>query len=282
MNPSADPQPWIETFRELVRHYALPLEPSAPLGITCLLAVLGGLFLVFRGAKSERMIVSCFAAVFGGYVGWQVAELVGVPGPIAMSVLGVVLTLIAFRTYRYWLAVGSVVVLFAAALMFQLGRGDLTRYLPKEQGLQRDGGVRPPPSPEDQQRNLHDQAAVQIEKMKELVVGELTGLGPLGWLVPLLAAIVGVMLAVWALRIFVVIWLGLIGAIGSVLGAVTLLTSAWPSVRDAVLSDPRITAGAMAALWILGLIFQAKQARLPKRLPVPLPAGAQKAGAPGA
>lgn len=268
MTTPVDHKAWIQTLQELLHYYVPPLEPAAPLVVSCLAAIAAGLFLAFRSARSERMVVSCFAFLLGGWIGWRASEWIGTPGPISMAVVGVLLTVLAYRTYRIWLAGGSVVVLFLAAVTLQLGRGDLTRYLPTaDQGGQRieDGMITELPTAEDQVKKLHNQAAVQYEKFKEKLVEELKALGPVGWLIPLAGCILGAVLAYWALRVFSVVWMGLLGAILAVLGATTLLCAQWPDLRASVFAEPRVTFGSIGVLWLLGLILQAKEARLPKR-----------------
>lgn len=268
MDPSSDPKAWLQTLQELLHYYVPPLEASAPLVAGCLAAIFAGLFLVFRSAKSERMVVCCFAFLLGGWIGWKASELIGLPGPITMAVVGVILTIISYRTYRIWLAGGSVVVLFLAAVVFQLGRGDLSRYLPTlDQSNERiqGGMITELPEPDEQLRRLHEQASVQYEKFKEKVSAELKALGPVGWIIPLVAAIIGAALAFWALRIFSVVWMGLFGAMLAVLAGEALLCAQWPELREKLFREPLLSIGVIVGLWLVGLILQAKEARLPKR-----------------
>lgn len=268
MDPAADPKSWLTTLQDLLHYYVPPLEPSAPFVVGCLAAIAAGLFLVFRSARSERMVVCCFAFLLGGWIGWKASELIGTPGPISMAVVGVILTVISYRTYRIWLAGGSVVVLFLAAVVFQLGRGDLTRYLPTlDQANERikGGMITGLPGPDEQMRSLHEQAAVQYEKFKEKVSIELKALGPVGWIIPFAAALIGAALAFWALRVFSVVWMGLFGALMAVFGAEALLCAQWPDLRPRLFREPFVSMGIIAGLWLVGLVLQAKEARLPKR-----------------
>lgn len=268
MQPT-EPRAWLQTLQELLHYYVPQLQPSPALVFGSLAAIAAGLFLVFRSGKSERMVVSCFGFLLGGWIGWKASDLIGTPGPISAALVGLVLTIIAYRTYRIWLAGGSVVVLFLAATTFQLGRGDLARYLPAvdtARGKTEGARVLELPTSEEQQRNQINQAAVQLEKFKEKIVVELKGLGPVGWLFPLAAAVVGAILAFWALRVFTIIWLGLFGAWLAVIGGLTLICAQWPDLRNSIFSEPRIAMGIIGGLWIAGLLLQAKEARLPKRV----------------
>ncbi len=267
MNPSIDQRAWLDTLRDLLHYYVPPLEPSPALLFGGLAAVAVGLHLVFRTARSERLVVSAFAFLLGGWLGWQASAWTGAPGPISMAVVGVVFTVIAYRTYRYWLAGGSVIMLFCAALVFQLGRGDLQRYLPSpRQGGGVEGGVlKELPSAEQQLKNLHSQASEKLAMIKENLLADLKSLGPVGWLLPLAGGVVGAILAFWALRVFVVMWIGLIGATMAVIGGMVLTSAHWPELRSSVLSEPRGPVAVVAGLWLVGLIYQAKEARLPSK-----------------
>ena len=151
----------------------------------------------------------------GAWIGYRISLLVGTPGPISAAVGAVLLTAAAYRTYKWWLAAGSVIVLFGLATIFQLGRGDLRRYLPTpdQAGPPIKGDMISGLVTKNQQiGNLYPQWDEQIRKMKEKVSLELQQLGPIGWLLPVVAAILGGLLAFWALRAFAVIWLGFLGA----------------------------------------------------------------------
>lgn len=273
MTPPIQQQEWTQTLQLLLHYYLPPLQASPTVNVASLACVVAGLFLVFRGMKADRFVVSAFGLVAGAWIGLQISRLVGTPGPISAAVAAVLLAALAYRTYRWWLAAGSVIVLFGLATVFQLGRGDLHRYLPTSDQ------VNPPikgdlisglVTPERQLSNLHPQWEEQLHKMKEKLVIELKNLGPLGWLLPVVAAVLGGLLAFWALRVFSVVWLGFLGAVIATFGASAFVIAHWPDLRATLFANPRAFAGATVGLWLLGLILQAKEARLP----------AKKAGAP--
>ncbi|MFH1417013.1 MAG: hypothetical protein ABII12_01820 [Planctomycetota bacterium] len=258
---------WVETLQELLRHYLPPLQSSPAVNAGSLIAFIAGLCLVFRGWKSERMVVSLFAVILGAWLGYQVSRLAGTPGPISAALGAVLLTLIAYRTYKAWLAVGSVLVLFTLAVIFQLGRGDLQRYLPtfdQASARIREDGLSRLPSLQEQAAEFNPDWRNLAGQIKEKVVAQLKNLGPAGWLLPVAAAILGGLLAYWALRAFSVIWLGFVGAVITVFGVATFLCAHWPDLRTAQIAHPQIPAAVAIGLWLLGLIYQAKQVRLPK------------------
>jgi len=272
MTPPIEQQDWTQTLQSLLHYYLPPLSASPAVNLASLACVAAGLFLVFRSMKADRFVVSAFGFVAGGWLGYQLSQLVGTPGPISAAVAALLLTALAYRTYRWWLAAGSVVVLFLFATGFQLGRGDLRRYMPTPDQ------VNPPikgdmidslVSPERQLNNLHPQWREQVRKVQEKVVAELKNLGPIGWLLPAAAAIIGLLLAIWALRVFSVIWLSFLGAALTMIGGATFACAHWPHIRASLFGHPEFFAGGTIGLWLLGLILQAKEARLPKKKPGP-------------
>lgn len=256
---------WLETFRQLMHHHLEPLQSTPAVNVGSLVAVAVGLFLVFRGGKFERFLVCAFALVLGGWLGHQLSVLINIPGPITIAVSGILVSVIAYKSYRAWLAAGSVIVLFGLAVVFQLGRGDIERYLPSSPSQQIQDDKVTLPSKEVQLKNLYPEWKEQLSKVGEKALGELKKLGFSGWLIPVVAAIVGGVLAYWALRAFAIVWLGFLGAFMAVLGSAILLCANWPDFRDTVFANPQYTGGAAIGLWLLGLIWQAKEARFPKK-----------------
>lgn len=269
MTNPLDHQAWLNTFRELLHHYLPPLENSPLVNVATLASLVIGLFLVVRAAKFERGIVTTFALFLGAWVGYRVSLLVGTPEPISAAVGAVALAAAAYHTFKWWLAAGSVIVLFFIAIVFQLGRGDLQRYLPtpdEASHVMKEGQI-DLPSQAEQLRNLHPSRSDQLARIRDKFANELRQLGPTGWIAPLLAAIAGGVLAWWALRVFAVIWLGLLGAFVAVLGACAFTIAHWPQFHNDLIARPDLAAYAALGIWLLGLIWQAKEARFPKKKP---------------
>lgn len=259
---------WLKTFQELM-HHLLPALPSTPaVNVGGLAAIIAGMFLVFRAGRFERIIVCAFALVAGGLIGQRLAVFINGPVPVTIAIAAVTLAALAYKTYRVWLATGSVVVLFMLATMFQLGRSDLQEKLLRllqDSDTMRGERISLPANQEEQLRNLHDAARRQFELIKENVTAELRKFGVGGWVIPVAAAIIGGMLAFWALRAFSVVWIGFIGAHVAVLGACTVLFANWPVTRDAAFGHPHYVAYVALALWLIGLVIQAKEARFPRK-----------------
>ena len=267
MTQSIDPQAWSQTFQSLLHYYLPPLENTPFANVVGLSAFVAGLFLVVRAAKYERAIVATCALFIGAWIGYRISLLVGTPQPISAAIGAVGLTAAAYHTYKWWLAAGSVVVLFFLAVVFQLGRGDLQRYLPSPDEINqamKEGQVTLP-SQAEQIKNLHPSRSDALAKMWEKVKDELTKLGPVGWLVPMVAGIIGAVLAWWALRIFAVVWLGFIGSAVAVIGACSVAIAHWPQFHTDLIAHPDILGITILSVWILGLIMQAKEARFPKK-----------------
>lgn len=261
-------QEWFETFRAVLHYYVPPLGNTPLINVGGLVAILAGLFLVFRGGKFERFVVSVFALILGGWLGHRLALFANTPGPITVAITAIILSVIAYKTFRWWLAVGSVLVLFWLGLTFELGRGDLQSKLLKlaesQTGLE-NGLVRLPADAREQLRNLHENPWDRLEMLQTGLADAMKHLGPAGWVLPLAAAVAGGLLAYWALRVFVVVWLGFAGANLAVLGGISVLCAHWPNLRDSILAHPQVPMGIVIGLWFLGLVLQAKEARFPKK-----------------
>jgi uncharacterized membrane protein YraQ (UPF0718 family) len=267
MTPSVDQEAWLDTFQAFMRYYVEPVDPSPMVNLGSLAAVLAGALLVFRCWKFERFVVASLALIVGAWAGYWLSLIVGTPKPITAAAGAVMLTVLAYRTYRWWLACGSVAVLFLLALTFQLGRGDLQRYLPDlNEGLPPIKGdmLQGLPSAAQQQQRLHPDWSDRLSKLKRPVERELKTLGPVGWLLPAVAAILGGLLAYWALRAFAVV-LGLIGAVIMVTGGAVFTCAHWANAGIWLIGEPQYPLGAAIGLWLLGLVLQAKEARIPNR-----------------
>jgi len=278
MLPALAQAEWFETFQELLRHYLGPFNNTPSVNVCGVVAMAVGLFLAFRCWKYERAVVSAVGFVVGAWLGYSLSLLVRTPGPITAAVVGVGLTLLAYRTYRWWLAAGSVVVLFALAVVFQLGRGDLQRYLPPPGDPARLDGEwieRLPRDVTEQMSNLAPSWSQRLARLKEPLARELKELGPVGWLLPVAAALLGGLLAYWALRGFAVVWIGYLGSLLAAAGAAVLLCAHWPPVQSMLISRPQYLAAGQLTLWLLGLIWQAREARIPRK-PESAAAGSSK------
>ncbi len=253
---------WVEKFRLILEHYVPPLDSSPAVNVGGLVAIILGLLLVFRGGKFEKIVVTGFALVVGGWLGYRLSTWLDLPGPFTVALAGLALAAVGFKFYKAWLAAGSVFVLFFIAVSFQLIQGDLRQYVPSEPGFR---GKVTLPTPEQQIRNSRNDWRDQLKFVGEKVQNELRGFGLSGWILPVFAAIVGGALAYWALRAFAVVWLGFIGAHIAVVGGATILCANWHEVRDSMFASPQVPSGIAIGLWVLGLILQAKEARFPKK-----------------
>ncbi len=257
---------WIDTFRQLMHYYVPPLESTAEVNVGGIVAVAFGLFLVFRGGRYERHVVTGFALVLGGYLGHLLAGLINAPGPITVALCSVALAAIAYKTFNWWLAIGSVIVLFAIGLTFQLGHGDLKAYLPQDAQYSKriENDKISLASPEQQVRNLNADWRTQLSRIGENMLGEVRKFDFASWIIPVAMAVLGAVLAYWALRTFAIFWLGFIGANISVLGACTIIC-ANSDLRDSMFAKPHVPAFIVLGIWVLGLIWQAREARFPKK-----------------
>lgn len=272
---------WLETFQGLVNHWLPPLEssPALSLSVGSLVVAAAGLLMALRGGKLLRWLVTCFGLLIGTWLGVQLAVFVGTPRPITAAVCGVAASILAYRTYKAWLVGGSVVTLFALGLGYQLGRGDLNRFLQGDQPVFQNDMLTSIPTPEEQMKNWPTRAEL-LDQLRERAWTELESLGPTGWILPLVAAIIGGFLAWKALTIFAVVWIGFLGATMAVLGGVTFLGTQWSALRPPMTDNPQVLVGVTLALWIAGLILQAREARIPSPAPQGGKGEAAKRGAP--
>jgi len=256
---------WIDKFQQFV-HYSLePIQATPTVITSSLVAVVIGMALAFRSNKLLRPLITALGVIIGTYVGIKLATFVGTPAPITAAIGAVIVAAVAFKTFRIWLVVGSIVTLFFIATTYQLGQGDLTRYLPAtvKNHIERNEL----PTADEQHKNLHVEKWAHLQSVGNRVGEELRNLGPQGWLLPAIAAAIGAVLAWKALNMFAIAWVSLLGAVTAVLGGSTFICSYWPDTRTAITAHPHILGGTMIGLWLLGLIFQAKEARLPKPKP---------------
>jgi hypothetical protein len=259
--------PWVEAFQKFVHYSVGPIESTPAVNVGSLLAAGVGIALVLRSRHLLRPVVTAVGLIVGTWFGIELARFIGTPAPITAALVAVCLSALAFRTYRVWLVAGSVVMLFTLATTYQLGRGDLTRYLPEE----KKSAVIELPDAVQQQKNLHPDPREHLSRVAERIGAEMRTLGPRGWLLPTLAAVIGAILAWKALNVFAIIWMALLGACMAVFGGITFLCANWPDLRTPIITHPQAVGGTMLGLWLLGLVLQAREARFPKA-PPPAPA----------
>jgi len=261
---------WIDAFRQLMEHCVPPIAATPEVIVGALFAIVLGIGLVFRGGKFERQIVMAFALLFGGYLGYYLSNTFGLPGPITIAITSIGATALAFKTYKLWLATGSVVVLFAIGMTLQLGRGDLSSYLPQPEQMNGPVDVEKAriqlPTPEQQQDNQNPDWRTQLSRIGENIAAAVRDFDFFAWILPITAAVLGAALAYWALQTFAILWLGFLGANLAVLAGCTLICCKWPDMRDAIFGSPHVPAYVVLGLWVVGLIWQAKEARFPKKI----------------
>lgn len=264
--PSTNSQDWMKTLQELLHYYLPVMKPSVAAVGACLGAIAAGLVVSFRSAKVARGLVCLVGLALGAGAGYQIALMAGGPAPVSAAIGGVVLGAIAWRTYKFWLAIGSVVAIVGAAMAFQLvSRGDLSTVLREVNGVQRQAGsqiVGRLPTASEQLDNLSGQSRQHLERAWASLTAQFKSWGLSGWVWPALALVAGIILALWALQVIAVMWLGLVGAGLAVGGALGLAMMQFPQVQQEVIQRPDYLLGAVAVIWVFGLVWQAKSGRL--------------------
>jgi hypothetical protein len=264
--PTPTNQDWMKTLQDLLHYYLPAMKPSVASVGACLVATAVGLVVAFRSAKVARGLVCLVGLALGAGAGYQIALMAGGPAPVSAAIGGVVLGAIAWRTYKFWLAIGSVVAIVGAAMMFQLvSRGDLSAVLRElNEGKHQPGSqiVGRLPTASEQLDNLSGQSRQQLEKAWSSLSGQFKSWGLSGWVWPALALVAGIILALWALQVVAVMWLGLVGACLAVGGALGLAMMQFPQAQEEVIRRPDYLLGAVAIVWVFGLVWQAKSGRL--------------------
>lgn len=276
-NSAAPSAAWLDTLRELLHYYVPPIPSSAGAWAVCIAAIIVGVVVTFRSARVARTLVLLVGAAVGAAIGHELARALGGPGPVSAAVGGVLVGALTWRTYRFWLAIGSVAAIVLAATAYQVvSSSDLAKLLPQSGGSRAGGqtaGVRLA-SPSEQAANLYGDPAREAQRLWEHLSTTMRSWGLRSWLWPALALIAGVVLALWALQVVAVMWIGLIGALLAVAGAVGVLSIQFPETQARIIQHPQYVLGAAGVLWVFGLVWQARLARLvTKPAPAPKPSG---------
>lgn len=254
---------WLETFQSLM-HYCLPSVQRSSSGVgICVVLLIGGLIVAFRSARVARWLVALAGVLVGAIVGVQLALKLGGPSAVCGAAGAAVVGLVAWRTHKLWLAAGSVVALSSLVTSYQLlAAGEFPKLL--EDMNRRAAGEKPVVklvSPAEQLANLHPDTEQRLERLWNGVTTTMKSWGITGWLIPAVGLVVGVALAIWALQMFAVIWLALLGAVAAVSGASGLLFMFAPETQQAFVREPHWPLSIVAGIWVLGMVWQAKNAR---------------------
>src|SRR5207302_757739 len=184
--------------------------------------------------------------------GWFLAGDLRVSPALGAAVGGVIVAWLAFRTYRLWLLLATVAVVVSVVLAAQMDQAglnqmlqsglDQTKDLPKLIAVNEQGGVL---SPDWRQ---------QLTPLWERSRDYFAGLGIRGSMLPIVAAILAIVIAIRAARGLAAIWLSLLGAILTAAAVVTAVVAQWPSARANILENSQWVFAGTAALWMLGLL----------------------------
>ncbi len=264
LTPAPTSQELVETLQSLIRYYAPNLQPSVATVAGGFGAVAVGLLIAFRSGQLARGLVCLVGLAVGAAAGHRIALSFGGPGPISAGIGAIMIGALAWKTYRIWLAVGSVAAITLSATAYQVAaKGDLPATL---RGLQPGTSIPVPKlvTPAEQQQNLNQDPKELANKLWEKTSETMRGWGLQGWLWPALALVAGVILAVWALSVIAVMWLGLLGSVIAVCGALALIMMQSPQLQAEIVQRPQFVLGAIGVIWLFGLMWQAKSSRMAK------------------
>ncbi len=262
--PTATPSAaeWFSTLRELIHYYLPPIPPSPETMLGALLALLVGLALAFRGAKLAQLLVTTVGLAAGAGVGYALAQRAGTPAAISAAVGAVLVGYLAHRSHRWWLGVGTVLTLILLSFGWQLFRqADLADWLNGAATGERSAAAITLPSPDEQLQNLYPEYRDRVARLGRKIGDTVRGWGPSGWLIPAAGLVLGVVLALRALRIVAVVWVGMLGASLAVCGAAGLLAALSPALQERMSQRPDVLVWSAAGTCVLGLVYQIRDAR---------------------
>src|SRR5215470_17581779 len=143
VTPVSPPHELLQTVQSLVQYYAPNMQTSVARVAGCFAAGVLGLVVAFRSRQVARGLV-CLAGIgAGAAAGYRIGLAFGGPGPISAGIGAVVLGAIAWRTYRLWLAIGTVAAITLSATAYQMAaQGNLSSLLRELQSGQHSAGTR--------------------------------------------------------------------------------------------------------------------------------------------
>jgi hypothetical protein len=239
-------------------------------------AVFAGTVLMFWGARLLRPLYVLVFMLVGGAVGVRLAGVQQVDKLIGL-VLGAGLAgLLAFVLFRWW--VGLTTGLIAVFVLVVLGaprlNTEFTGFNDFRQGVGSGDwnlSLRPHEEPkfesiEQLRQFAADFGRYLMEERRASVIKTSLGLG----LVWLLGTAAGLMLP----RLIPVLGTSLVGTVLLALGASMLLSTRWPSVWGAIVTNRAWFMSGLAVLFLAGLSYQARHRRSPVAMPTGVPATA--------
>jgi len=247
--------------------YHLPQIPFSPEMLTASgLAISLGLLLVFSGFTVSRLLVAAVGFTAGGVMGSVIAQRFALSQPLAVALGGLIIGYLFFRSFRLWLTLGTATVALMAMAAIQTDGAALNELIAPRLG---DGEVITLPTPEEQARNLQGDLRTQLDAIWERASARLSNMTFREAFLPGAAAIVGLIVGWRAARGLAAVWLGLIGAVLAFSGGASLVCAQWPNARPELSNHPQYVLGGIAALWLLGLLSQARHVRWMKRPAAP-------------
>jgi hypothetical protein len=250
----------------------VPPEHWPNTNLWALIAVPAGLILAFWGASLLRTAYVLGFMVLGGAAGVRFAGTGQVDLMIGLVLGAGLAALVGHLLFRLWLGVTAGG--FAILLVAVLGAGRISDEVRKFEDQRLGTGAYVLPETLDAPSAgegalmgyLKELQAFFYEKNQDFLYGA----GIVGGL----AFLVGMTLAMFLPQWTMIVGTSLIGTLTAGAGSAALASSRWPEAWAAVLANPGWALGGFAALFLIGLLYQAQQrrGRVPAAPVVPAPA----------
>jgi len=250
----------VDRIIELI-HTCVPAENLSMAFWPAVGCVVGGVILVFWGARLIRGLIALVGVGVGGYVGWLVAQHLAKPAALGIVGGAVVLGLLAVVLGRLWIAGLSGVLAGVVALAVYGFHQDFPQRF--EQFTR---SARQPVPTADSEFPLGERGASTAKSQQgpaEVIRHFAEDLhrrqDPLFWSTVFLvggAVVVGAVVGLMAARWAMIFWTSLTGLALTVGGLVVLVAGPWPDWHKVAMENAVWIMGGMAVVWFVGVIVQ--------------------------
>jgi hypothetical protein len=252
-----------ETIERLVEmvHTCVPAENLGQAIVPAVACLVGGLFLMYWGAKAIRTLIVIGCLTGGGYVGWVVAQQFGKPPTLGILAGATVLGLTGMFLARFFIACLSGVLAATVALSVFGYYNDLPGRLERFAGT-----YRQPAPTADNAFPLGEpgSAAKSADKPPlDVVLGfvdhlkkkdEATLRNLIFWMGG--AGLIGTLIGLIAYRWSMIVWTSLAGLVLIAGSAAILLANPWPHWHEVAAQNARTVGVVMGVMWLSGMMVQ--------------------------
>ena len=254
------PETWSALLRNLLDQHLPSPALSGQVAVTCGLIFAFGMLLVFSGIRLARPLAGLAGALAGGWGGASLGATLGVSAPLCAALGALAVGWLIWSTDRFWLIVATAAIVLAAGSIVQSDAASVSRLMSPAAADTARSAVEAEAArvaARAATTGIEQQASDWLSDAGRRIKTHFAAQTPRGIIVPAVAAILAVVIALRAARLLAGIWIGLGGAALAVGAALVVVGGVWPGVRGAVSEQPTCAAGAAAGLWAVGLVTQA-------------------------